>query len=197
MMYSPSLEEIKELRKKTSASISYCKQALIESGGDKEKAERWLEEKGIAKAETKTGRTVGAGIIDSYVHFNKQVGVLLDLRCETDFVARNEEFAALAHELCLQIAAMNPQWISREDVPPSIVEKRKNMYLEEIKSQNKPADIAQKIVEGKMNSFFQEVCLLEQSYIKEETKTVKDLIDITIGKLGENIKVGSFCRFSI
>jgi elongation factor Ts len=197
-MYTASLEDIKKLREQTLASISHCKQALEEAGGDFNKAIKLLEQKGLAKAAAKAERMVGAGMIDSYIHYNKQLGVLLDLRCETDFVARNEEFQKLAHELCLQIAAMNPLWVSRDKVPAQTISERRAMYQEEIvKEGKKPAEIVEKILSGKLESFFAETCLLDQPYIKENDKKVNDLISSAIAKLGENIKVNSFVRFSL
>lgn len=196
-MYQPSLEDIKKLRAATAASISYCQQALVEAEGDFEKALKILEQKGMAKAAGKTERSVGAGIIDAYIHHNKQLGVLLDLRSETDFVARNQEFTALAHELCLQIAANNPRWITREDVPQEVLAEQEQLLRQELLKENKPQAVQEKILQGKLESFFVENCLLEQPYLKDDSKQVKDVLNLAIGKLGENIKINSFHRLSI
>jgi len=197
-MYSASFDDIKKLREATAASVAYCKQALEEAAGDFEKALKFLEQKGLAKAASKSERTVGAGVIDSYIHYNKQVGVLLDIRCETDFVARNEEFQKLSHELCLQIAAMNPLWVSRDQIPATTLEERRAIYANEMAGEGKkPQDIIEKIITGKLESFFSETCLLDQAYIKENDKKVNDLLTAAIAKLGENIKVNSFVRFSL
>ncbi|KKU11094.1 MAG: Elongation factor Ts [Parcubacteria group bacterium GW2011_GWB1_46_8] len=197
-MYTASLEDIKKLRETSLASIVYCKQALEEAGGDFNEALKILEQKGLAKAASKSERTVGAGVIDSYIHYNKQLGVLLDIRCETDFVARNEEFQKLAHELCLQIAAMNPLWVSRANIPAEVMEERRLMYVKEASAEGKkPEEIIGKIVNGKLESFFSETCLLDQAYIKENDKKVNDLVAGAIAKLGENIKVNSFARLSL
>ena len=197
-MYTVSLEDIKKLRETTLASVIHCQQALAEAKGDFDKALKLLEQKGLAKAASKLERSVGAGIIDSYIHHNKQIGVLLDIRCETDFVARNEEFQKLAHELCLQIAAMNPRWVSRDSIPAEVLAERRSMCRKEVEQQKgKPAEIVDKIVSCRLESFFAETCLLDQIYIKENDRKVNDLLTGAIAKLGENIKVNSFVRFSI
>jgi len=196
-MYRPSIDEIKKLREATASSIAYCQQALVEAKGDFAKAKQILELKGMTKAASKTDRAVGAGIIDSYIHHNKQLGVLLDIRSETDFVARNQEFISLAHEICLQIAANDPHWVALEDVPAEIIEEKKQLFRQESAKEGKPKDVAEKIVQGKLNSFFEESCLLEQIYLKDNTKKVRDVVNLAIGKLGENIKINSFRRLSI
>ena len=199
-MYQPSIDEIKKLREATAASIAYCQQALVEAEGDFDKAKKILELKGMTKAASKSERAVGAGIIDSYIHHNKQLGVLLDIRSETDFVARNQEFISLAHEICLQIAANDPQWVALEDVPAEIIEEKKQLFQRELAKEGKSGksqEVAEKIVQGKVNSFLEESCLLEQIYLKDNAKKVKDVINLAIGKLGENIKINSFRRLSI
>lgn len=196
-MYTPSIEEIKKLREATLAAVMKCKEALIATEGDFEKAVAWLNEKGAIKAATKADRTVGAGLIEAYVHNGGQVGVLLELRCETDFVARNQEFKRLAHELCLQIAATSPRWLSKEEIPETELAELKQAWLKEAESLGKPAEIAEKIVQGKLMSFARENCLLDQPYFRDEKETVRDLIVKAIATLGENIKVGRFVRFEI
>lgn len=188
---------VKTLRDMTGAGFMECKKALEETGGDLEKAVEVLRKKGAAKAAKKAGRETKEGLIHSYIHAGGRVGVLLELNCETDFVARNELFKELANELALQIAAMKPKWIKREDVPEEIITKEGEIAREAAIAEGKPEHIAEKIAEGKLNKFFQENCLLEQKFIKDETKTIEDLIKEYIAKIGENIQVGRFCRFEI
>ncbi len=188
---------VKTLRDMTGAGFMECKKALEETGGNLEEAVEVLRKKGVAKAAKKAGRETKEGLIHSYIHAGGRVGVLLELNCETDFVARNELFKELANEIALQIAAMKPKWVKREDVPKEIIEKEGEIAREAAIAEGKPEHIAEKIAEGKVNKFFQENCLLEQKFIKDETKTVEDLIKEYIAKLGENIQVGRFCRFEI
>lgn len=188
---------VKKLREMTGAGMLDCKKALEETNGNLEEAVELLRKKGIAKAAKKAGRETREGLIHSYIHAGGRVGVLLELNCETDFVARNETFKELANELALQIAAMKPKWVKREDVPEEIVAKEGEIAREAAIAEGKPEHIAEKIAEGKVNKFFQENCLLEQKYIKDESKTVKELIKEYIAKIGENIQVGRFCRFEI
>lgn len=188
---------VKTLRDMTGAGFMECKKALEETGGNLEEAVEVLRKKGVAKAAKKAGRETKEGLIHSYIHAGGRVGVLLELNCETDFVARNELFKELANEIALQIAAMKPKWVKREDVPKDVIEKEGEIAREAAIAEGKPEHIAEKIAEGKVNKFFQENCLLEQKYIKDETKTVEDLIKEYIAKLGENIQVGRFCRFEI
>ena len=188
---------VKTLRDMTGAGFMECKKALEETGGNLEEAVEVLRKKGVAKAAKKAGRETKEGLIHSYIHAGGRVGVLLELNCETDFVARNEVFKELANELALQIAAMKPKWVKREDVPKEIIEKEGEIAREAAIAEGKPEHIAEKIAEGKVNKFFQENCLLEQKFIKDETKTVEELIKEYIAKLGENIQVGRFCRFEI
>ncbi|RUM48357.1 MAG: elongation factor Ts [Hydrogenothermus sp.] len=188
---------VKKLREMTGAGMLDCKKALEETNGNLEEAVELLRKKGIAKAAKKAGRETKEGLIHSYIHAGGRVGVLLELNCETDFVARNETFKELANELALQIAAMKPKWVKREDVPEEIVAKEGEIAREAAIAEGKPEHIAEKIAEGKVNKFFQENCLLEQKYIKDESKTVEELIKEYIAKIGENIQVGRFCRFEI
>lgn len=196
-MYKASLEEIKKLRDETLASIAHCKDALEQAQGDYAQALTLIQKRGQVKAQDKASRVAQAGIIDSYIHNGKQVGVLLDLRCETDFVGRNEEFAKLSHDICLQIAATNPQWVCSQDVPQDMLDQKKAEWEQEFINQGKKGDVVKKALEGKVKTFFKETCLLEQPFIRDETKTVKDAIDAAVGKIGENIRVKSFTRYAI
>jgi len=188
---------IKQLRDKTQAGMLDCKKALVETGGDMDKAVELLRKKGLASADKKMGREVTQGIIASYIHSNKKIGVLLELRTVTDFVARNEEFDALARELCMQVAASNPLYISIDDVPKEVVEKEREIYREQMKDSGKPANVVEKIVDGKLAKFYTDVCLLEQDYIKDPGVKIKDLIKQKIAAFGENIEVGRFVRYQI
>ncbi len=190
-------EMVKKLRDMTGAGMMDCKKALQEADGDFDKAIEILRKKGAAKAAKKAGRATGEGIITSYVHFNGRIGVLLELNCETDFVARTDEFKELAYNLAKQVAAMSPRWVSREDVPQEVIEKEKEIYREQLKNSGKPENVIEKIIEGKLEKFFQENCLLEQDYIFDDKKKVKDVITEAIGKIGENIRVSRFVRLEV
>ncbi|WP_457640138.1 translation elongation factor Ts [Persephonella sp.] len=188
---------VKTLREMTGAGILECKKALEETGGNLEEAVELLRKRGIAKAAKKAGRETKEGLIHAYIHAGGRVGVLLELNCETDFVARNETFKELANELALQIAAMRPQYVSRDTVPKEVIEKEGEIAREAAIAEGKPEHIAEKIAEGKVEKFLKEVCLLEQPYIKDDKKTVEDLIKEYIAKLGENIQVRRFTRYEI
>ncbi len=188
---------IKELREKTQAGMMDCKKALVETNGDMDKAVEILRKKGLASADKKMGREVTQGIVGSYIHSNKKIGVLLELLTVTDFVARNQEFEALSKEICMQIAAANPQYVRIEDVPKDVVEKEREIYREQMKDSGKPQNVVEKIVEGKLNKFYSEMCLLEQEYIKDQGVKIKDLIKQKIAAFGENIEIGKFARFQI
>lgn len=190
-------EMIKELREKTQAGMLDCKKALIECGGDMEKAVDYLRKKGLAAANKREGRVAKEGIIASYIHNNNKLGVLLELNCETDFVARNQDFQDLAKDLCMQVAASNPLYVAPEDVPAEVLEREKEIYREQLKESGKPANVIEKIVEGKLTKFYSEVCLLEQEFIKDNKVIIKDLIKNKIATYGENITVGRFVRFQI
>jgi len=192
-----SIEKIKDLRSSTGAGMLDCKNALQEANGDVEKAVEILRKKGAIKAAKKAGRVTNEGIVYSYIHHNEKIGVLLLLGCETDFVARTDDFHDLAKKISLQIASMNPKWISQEDVPEDVVEKEKEIYMEELKSTNKPDNIKEKIVENKLEKFYSENCLLEQEYVFGEGEKIKDLISQMIAKVGENITVDKFTRYAI
>jgi elongation factor Ts len=188
---------IKELRDKTQAGMLDCKKALTETGGDIEKAVELLRKKGLASADKKMGREASEGIVASYIHNNKKLGVLIELKTVTDFVARNNDFHDLAKELCMQVAASNPLYVSIEDVPEDVVLKEKEIYRAQMKDSGKPENVVEKIIEGKLNKYYQDICLLEQEYIKDSSIRIKDLIKAKIANYGENIEVGKFVRFQI
>lgn len=190
-------EMIKTLRGITQAGMVDCKKALLETDGDMEKAVEFLRKKGLAAADKKMGREVSEGIIASYIHGNGKIGVMIELRTVTDFVAKTPEFHELAKELCMQIAAVSPLYISIEDVPAEVIEKEKEIYRAQMKDSGKPENVIEKIVDGKLAKFYEEVCLLEQEYIKESKVIIKDLIREKIAAFGENIEVGRFSRFQI
>ncbi len=190
-------KEVYELRKRTGAGVMDCKKALQEAGGDIEKACDILRKKGIETAAKKQSRAAKEGLIGSYVHTDGKIGVLVEVNCETDFVARTEEFQKLVKELTLQIAAQAPRWIAPEDVPEEIKSQEESIYWEQLKDSNKPDHVKQKIVEGKMKKFYEENCLLEQEYIRDPDKRVKDLVVEAIARLGENIVVKRFVRFKL
>lgn len=190
-------EFVKQLRDVTGASVMDCRNALEESNNDIEKAKEILKKKGQAKAVKKEGRETKSGLIESYVHTSGKIGVLLNLRCETDFVAKNNLFKELAHEICLQIAAMSPEYISESDIPAEIIEKDRAEFKEEVKNSGKPQNILDQIIDGKMQKKFSEICLLNQAYIKNPDETVNNLIKGYIAKIGENIKVERFSRLEI
>ena len=194
---SVDAKTVKVLREKTGAGMMDCKRALVETRGDLEKAVEELRKAGVAKAEKKGSRTAQEGLIYSYIHHGGRLGVLLEVNCETDFVAKTDGFKELVHNLSIQIAATNPVSVSRDSISEDIVKKEKNIYMEQAKSSKKPENVIEKIVEGKMDKYFQENCLLEQPFIKDPDKTIKDLITETIATLGENISVGRYIRFAI
>ena len=180
---------VKELRERTGSGMMDCKKALAESGGDMEKAIDYLREKGLAKAAKKADRAASDGRVFQYIHTNFKVGALLELNSETDFVAKTDEFNHLGHEICMQIAAANPQYVRPEDVPEDV--------LQQLLEEGKPAQAIDKILEGKVRKFYETSCLLEQEYIRDSNKKIKDLVTDMIAKLGENIVVKRFARFSI
>lgn len=188
---------ITELREKTGAGVVDVKAALEETGGDMTAAEELLRKKGILKAGKKADRVAGEGIVYSYIHGGGKVGVLLELRCETDFVARNEAFTTLAHDIALHIAAMNPLYLEAGSVPPEVLEKERDIYRAEVAGSGKPDDIIAKIVDGKLAKYYGDVCLLNQQFVKDESQTIDDLIKAAIAKIGENIQVKRFVRFHV
>jgi elongation factor Ts len=195
-MMAVDTEAVKELRTRTGAGMMDCKNAMAECG-DIEKAVDYLREKGLAKAAKKAGRAASQGLVFSYIHTNGKIGVLLELNCETDFVARTDEFNTLGKELCMQVAAANPSYITPEDVPADDLEREKEIYRRQALEEGKPANILDKIAEGKLKAFYGDNCLLEQNYIRDPKTKVRDLITNEIAKMGENIVVRRFSRFSI
>jgi len=191
------LQKVKELRELTGASIMDCRQALEEAKDNFEKAQEILKKKGQVTANKKEGRETKMGIIESYIHANGKIGVLIDLRCETDFVAKNPLFKELAHDLALQVAAMAPLYISVSDIPPDLLDKEKEIYREEFKNSNKPEKIINQIIEGKLQKWYQEVCLMNQPFIKDQDQIVENVMKDYIAKIGENIKIHRFVRFEI
>lgn len=193
----PSTEQIKQLREATGAGILDVKKALEEAGDDYDKALDILRQKGAAKAVKKGGREAGEGLVFAYIHAGGKLGVILKLHCETDFVARTKEFQQLGNDIAMHIAAMAPQYLSMEDIPEDVKEAEKKIYKEQIADSGKPEDVVEQIIEGKMQKFASEVSLLEQSFVKDPDKSIKELIEGQIAKLGENIQVGEFERFEI
>ncbi len=189
------MDAVKNLRIRTSAGMMECKEALKESGGDIEKAVEILRKKGVAKAAKKASRATDQGVVESYIHMGSRIGVLIEINCETDFVARNGEFRKLTRELAMQVAAANPLYVSRDDVPAESIEKEKEIYRTQITG--KPANVVEKIVEGKLEKYFSEVCLLEQPYIKDPNIRIKELLTQLIATLGENVQVSRFARYEV
>ena len=190
-----SAAQVKELREKTGAPMMDCKQALTEAKGDLENAVVLLRKRGIAVAAKKAARATSEGSVSSYIHAGGKIGVLLEVNCESDFVARTEDFRELVHDIAMHIAASDPRFIRKEDVTAEAFEREKDIYRTQAKATGKPANVVEKIVEGKMGKFYEEVCLYEQPFIKDQTVTVSQLIASKIGKLGENISVRRFARF--
>ncbi len=188
---------VKQLRERTGAGILDCQKALKESADDVEKAVDYLRQKGLAAAEKKAGRETNQGVVSSYIHAGGRIGVLIEVNCETDFVARNDEFQALVKDLCLQVAASKPEFVKRDDVPAEVREKEKSIYQAQAKEMGKPEPAWPKIVEGKLEKFFEQKCLLEQPYIRDTTVTIKDLLGEKIAKIGENITVRRFTRYEL
>ena len=188
---------VKTLRERTGAGMMDCKKALLETNGDLEKAVDHLRKSGIAKAEKKGQRSTKEGLVFSYIHQGGKLGVLLEINCETDFVAKTEGFNELAQNISMQIAATNPASISREDMDPSILDREKNIFTEQAKDSGKPENIVEKMVEGRVEKFYAESCLLEQQYIKDSERKVSDLLTEAVSTLGENIVISRFVRFAI
>jgi len=192
-----SAQQVKQLRERTGAPWLDCKMALAESKGDMAGAEVYLRKKGLASAQKRAGRATLEGVIGSYIHAGGKIGVLVELNCETDFVARTDEFQRLAHEVAMHVAATEPRFLRKEEVTPEILEREKDIYREQARATGKPEKILDRIVDGKMEKFYEEVCLLEQHFIKDPAQTVGQLIASHIAKFGENIAVRRFVRFKI
>jgi elongation factor Ts len=190
-------EMVKELRQRTGIGIMECKAALKESEGDMEKAIGILRKKGYARAQDKMQEEAHEGLVASYIHTNAKLGVLVEVNCETDFVARNDEFKDLVKNIAMQVAASKPRYVSAEDIPPQVIEEEKEVIRGQLKDSKKPPEIIEKIIQGKLGKFYEEVCLLDQPYIKEDKMNVRQLIANFIAKSGETIKVRRFSRFEI
>jgi elongation factor Ts len=188
---------VKSLRDRTGAGMMDCKKALENTNGDEEKAMVWLREKGLAKAQKRAGRATSEGWIGSYIHSNGKIGVLVELKCETDFVAKSDKFQELAKDLSMQIAATSPVCVSPDQLPEDLLEKEKQIFLHQAKEEGKPDNIAEKIVEGRIKKYYKEVCLLEQPFIKDDSKSIADLINEAVAVLGENIQIGRFTRMAL
>ena len=192
-----SSELVKELRERTGIGVMECKDALQEAQGDIEKAIEVLRKKGHARAQAKSSRTASEGLVGAYIHLNGKIGVLVEVNCESDFVARNADFQDLVKNIAMQIAAARPRFIASADVPADVIEKEKEIIKAQMGDMKKPPEILEKIVQGKLGKFFEEVCLLDQPYIRDDKIKVRDLITQLVAKMGENIKVGRFARFEI
>jgi elongation factor Ts len=188
---------VKELREKTGAGILDCQKALSETGNNIEKAVDYLRQKGLAAAQKKAGRETNQGLVHAYIHAGGKIGVLIEVNCETDFVARNEEFKTFVNDLALQVAAASPTYVRREDVPADIISKEKSIYEAQAKEMGKPPAAWPKIVDGKLDKYYQENCLLEQAFIKDPSVTVKDLLAQKIAKIGENMNIRRFTRYQL
>jgi len=188
---------VKTLRDKTGAGMMDCKKALVESNGDLDKAVDHLRKSGVAKAEKKGARETKDGLVYSYIHAGGRLGVLIELNCETDFVAKTDGFTELAHNLAMQIAATNPVALDRDSIDISVINREKDIFTDQAKAAGKPDNIIERMVEGRLNKFYQESCLLDQTYIKDPDKRVNDLITETVATLGENISINRFVRFAI
>lgn len=191
------LNKVKKLRAKTDVGIGACKKALIETNGNIEEAEKLLRKQGVAKALKRAEKVAGEGAIGVYLHSNNKVAAILELNCETDFCAKSDVFLQVAHDLAMQVAAMNPMYKDSDSVPEGVLEDERKLYIEELKKEGKPENIIEKIVEGKLSKFFEEYCLLQQRFIKDDSKTVKDYLDELVAKIGEKIGIGEFYRIKI
>ncbi len=196
-MAAITAQMVKTLRDKTGAGMMDCKKALSETQGDEEKAIAYLREKGLAKAAKKAGRATSEGLIGSYIHSNGKIAVLVEIKCETDFVAKSDKFQEFAKNVAMQIAATNPVCLSSEEVPADLLEKEKEIYKNQAMEEGKPEKIAEKIVEGRLKKMYKEICLLDQPFIKEDKQSIQDLLNETIAVLGENIQIGRFSRLAL
>jgi elongation factor Ts len=191
------MELVKKLREQTGISILECKKAIEEGKGDLTQAAEILRKKGFEKAKAKSSRVTNQGAVGAYIHMKGKIGVLVDVGCETDFVAKNEDFLQLIKDIAMQIAALNPRYISEKDIPAEVLDKEKEIYREQLKNSGKPAPIIEKIVEGKLSKFYADVCLLHQAFFKDEKTTIEKLIAEKIHKTGENIVVKRFVRYQV
>jgi elongation factor Ts len=189
--------QVKQLREITGAGMMECKKALQESGGDLDRAQEILRERGLAGVEKRKGRVAGDGVVESYIHGEGRIGVLVEINCETDFVARTEEFRELAREVAMQVAAQSPRWVSRDEVPDDVVESERKVYAERARQLGKPENVLDKIVDGMLDSFYKETVLLDQPYIREGSKSVDDLVKEVASKVGENVVIRRFVRYQL
>jgi elongation factor Ts len=196
-MTAISTDLIKKLRDKTGAGMMDCKRALEEVGGDMDKAIEYLRKKGAATAAKRADKAANQGVVESYIHAGGRIGAMVELNCETDFVAKTPDFKQLAHDIAMQIAAMNPSYISREEIEKTVIDKELDIYKTQATNEGKPANIADKIAQGRLDKFYQEVCLMEQSFIKDSGKTIKDLLDEATGKVGEKVVIRRYKRFQL
>ncbi|GFE59345.1 translation elongation factor Ts [Geobacter sp. AOG1] len=187
--------QVNELRKATGAGLMDCKKALTETGGDHEKAIDYLRKKGLAAASKKAGRAATEGLVGSYIHAGGKIGVLVEVNCETDFVAKNENFQAFVKDVAMHIAAAGPQFVRREEVTADVLEREKEIYRAKARETGKPENIIEKIIEGQVNKFFADICLMEQAYVKDPDKTIQTYLNETIATIGENISIRRFARF--
>lgn len=192
-----SASVVKELREKTGVGMMECKKALEANNGDIEKAVVYLRERGMAAAQKKASRTAKEGLITPYIHAGGKLGVLVEVNCETDFVARNDDFKNLTKDIAMQVAASKPLYVRREDVPADILAQEKEIYLNQAKASGKPEKVLEKIVEGKLEKFYEEVCLYDQPFIKDPNSKIRDLVNQAVGKMGENIQIRRFVRFQV
>lgn len=192
-----SAQQVKELRARTGAGIIDCRNALAEARGDLEKAQLVLRTKGLAAAEKKSGRVAKEGLVEAYIHSEGRLGVLVEINCETDFVARTAEFKALAHDVALQIAASDPRYVSRDEIPADVIATEREVYLAQAKGEGKPEHIAPKIAEGKLEKWFATVCLLDQPFVRDDSRKIADVVKDAIAKTGENIQIRRFARFRL
>ncbi len=192
-----SAQQVKELRTKTGVGMMDCKKALAECGGDMDKAVRLLREKGLATAKKRQEKTADQGVIEAYLHIGQQIGSMVEINCETDFVARNAEFGELAHQVALHVAALKPQYLDRDSVPEETVASEKEIYRARCEVEGKPEKVWDRIISGMLDKYFQDVCLLEQPFVKDPSKTVADLINEAAAKMGEKIEVRRFIRYQV
>ena len=196
-MSEVNASSVRDLRERTGAGMMDCKKALAEVNGDVEKAIVYLREKGLAAAAKRAGRTAADGLVEAYIHAGGKIGVLIEVNCETDFVARTDDFKGLVRDLAMQVAAANPRYVSREEVPADVLEQERAIYAAQAATSGKPAAVIEKMVTGKIEKFFADVCLLEQSFIKDPDKPVSRLVSDAVAKMGENIVVRRFSRFQL
>lgn len=190
-------QQVKELREKTGAGMMDCKKALVQCNDDMEKAIEFLREKGLASASKKAGRIAAEGIVESYIHLGGKIGVLVEVNCETDFVAKNEDFRAFVKDIAMHIAASNPSYLNEEEVPAEIIEKEKSILKAQALNEGKPEKIVDKMVEGRIKKFYSEICLLDQPFVKDPDKTIQKLVNEQISTIGENVKIRRFARFQM